>query len=95
MIDVTKPLFKLGSLVATPGAAEALEQAGQAPWEFLARHVQGDFGEVDGEDRRANEQAVETGGRILSVYRLRTGVKVWVITEADRSASCVLLPEDY
>lgn len=95
MLAVKKPLFKLGRIVATPGAIEALDRAGAMAWEFVARHVQGDFGEVDAEDRQANEDAIQHGERILSAYTLRTGERLWVITEADRSSSCVLRPEDY
>ncbi len=95
MIGVKNPRFALGQVVATPGALEALERAGQTAWELVARHVQGDFGEVDAEDRQANEDAIQHGERILSSYTLRTGEKIWVITEADRSSSVVLRPEDY
>jgi hypothetical protein len=92
---VIKPRFKFGQVVATPGAISALERAGHNPWELIARHVQGDFGEVDAEDRQANEQAIPGGDRILSAYTLRTGEAIWVITEADRSSSCVLTPAEY
>jgi hypothetical protein len=92
---VFKPRFKFGQVVATPGAVSALERAGQTPWELIARHIQGDFGEVDAEDRQANEQAIRDGSRILSAYTLRTGEAIWVITEADRSSSCVLTPAEY
>ncbi|MGE5612425.1 MAG: hypothetical protein ACM359_24470 [Bacillota bacterium] len=89
------PLFELGQLVATPGALAAIQQAGQSPLPFLIRHQSGDWGEVDAEDAKANDAAVVQGTRILSAYRLRTGVKIWVITEADRSSTCLLLPEEY
>lgn len=95
MIDIRKPLFKLGQVVATPGALAALEEAGQAPWELLARHVQGDWGDVGQEDAQANDRSVEDGSRILSAYKLNTGEKIWVITEADRSSTCILLPDEY
>lgn len=95
MIGVKNPLFNLGQVVVTPAALELLERAGQTTWEFMARHVQGDFGEVDAEDRQANEDAIRHGERILSAYTLRTGERIWVITEADRSSSCLLSPEDY
>lgn len=100
MISVNKPLFRLGRVVATPGAIEALEQAGQHPWEFLSQHVQGQWGELSEDDQSANNQAVQDGSRILSAYTLKTGVKVWVITEAtddngSRSATTILLPDEY
>jgi hypothetical protein len=95
MISVNNPLFKLGQIVATPAALEELGKAGQAPWEFLARHAQGDWGDMDAEDRRLNDEAVKAGERILSAYTLKTGVRVWIITEADRSSTCILLPDEY
>jgi hypothetical protein len=95
VIDLNKPLFALGQVVATPGALEALEEAGQSPAEFLSRHVQGDWGVVDEHDQQANTDALQDGSRILSAYVLTTGVKIWIITEADRSSSCCLLPEEY
>ena len=88
-------LFPLGAVVATPGALEALETAGHSPAEFLSRHAAGDWGEVGSEDRRANDEAVVNGERVLSVYRMKTGEKIWIITEADRSATTILLPSEY
>jgi hypothetical protein len=81
--------------VATHGAIEALEQSKQTPWEFLSRHVQGDWGDLGDEDKEANDRSVEDGSRILSAYHLKTGTKIWVITEADRSSTCLLLPDEY
>ena len=92
---MTEPRFDLGRLVATPGALEALGDAGQIPDEFLRRHVAGDWGHMDDHDRRENDFSVSNGFRILSVYSTAKGVKLWVITEADRSSTCVLLPEEY
>jgi len=89
------PRFALGQVVATPGALEALEEAGQLPQEFLHRHVVGDWGELDEHDRQANERAVHGGDRILSAYRTKKGAKVWVITEYDRSVTTLLLPSEY
>ena len=86
--------FELGQVVATPGALEALRDAGRTPVEFLSRHVRGDWGELCDEDNRANEDALRNGSRILSAYSLDE-VRIWVITEADRSSTCVLLPEEY
>jgi len=60
---------------------------------LLARHITGDWAEMCKEDQRANRRAVEEGSRVFSAYRLATGAKVWVITEADRSATTLLLPE--
>jgi hypothetical protein len=90
-----KPRFPLGRLVATPGALEAMQKAEQSPTEFIHRHVFGDWGEVSQEDRQLNDEAVQEGSRILSAYTTKTGDRLWVITEADRSSTCILLPEEY
>jgi len=90
-----EPLFSLGQIVATPGARTALEKAGQTPLEFLARHVRGEWGELGAEDRRENQRSLERGFRLLSSYRTGAGDTVWVITEADRSVTTLLLPSEY
>ena len=87
--------FPLGRVVATPGALRVLEEANQNAFEFLAKHQAGDWGELCEEDKRENEFSVRNGFRILSAYRTRNDVKIWVITEADRSATTLLLPEEY
>lgn len=89
------PKFPLGRTVATPGALGALTEAGQSPLELLQRHVAGDWGDLDEADKAENELSLKEGFRILSAYKLKTGVKVWVITEADRSATTILLPSEY
>lgn len=89
------PLFPLGRVVATPGAIEAFENAGERPSDYIGRHMRGDWGDVSPEDWLSNDRAVVEGYRILSAYRLSTGVRIWVITEADRSATTLLLPEEY
>src|SRR4051812_21018715 len=88
-------MFALGRVVATPGALAALVRSGEDPADFLARHAVGDWGEVDAGDARANDRAVRDGRRILSAYRTRLGERVWLITEADRSSTCLLLPDEY
>ena len=88
-------LFPLGRVVATPGALRALQKAEQEPGEFINRHVNGDWGEVPEEDRQENELSVKQGFRILSAYTTSAGDRIWVITEADRSATTLLLPEEY
>jgi hypothetical protein len=87
--------FPLGRVVATPGALRVLEEANQNAFEFLAKHQAGDWGELCEEDIRENEFSVLNRFRILSAYRTRNDVKIWVITEADRSATTLLLPEEY
>jgi len=90
-----KPRFPLGQVVATPGALEILEQTERDPAEFLARHVVGDWGDLDDEDKEENELSVEKGFRILSAYKLDDDTKIWIITEHDRSATTILLPQEY
>ncbi len=87
--------FTLGRVVATPGALAALEDSHESSVAFMRRHVTGDWGEVCEEDRQENEFSLKNGFRLLSAYRLRTGTKLWIITEADRSATTILLPEEY
>ena len=95
MIEIASPKFHLGTLVSTPGALAALTEAGQSPMQFISRHIVGDWGDCDQHDLQANEDALKNGDRLFSVYRTAKGVKIWVITEADRSSTCVLLPEEY
>jgi hypothetical protein len=90
-----KPLFKLGQLVATPGALAALEKSGQSPMDFISRHVTGDWGELSDDDRKENQFSLEKGFRLLSSYKTDAGDRLWVITESDRSVSTILLPEEY
>jgi hypothetical protein len=96
----TTKKFSLGRIVATPGAIEALCDAGQSADEFLSRHVTGDWGDLDEEDRHANDAALVDGNRILSAYTTRKGEKLWIITEAVnevglRYCSTLLLPSEY
>jgi hypothetical protein len=92
--------FSLGRIVATPGALEALQAAGQDAGEFLRRHVTGDWGDLDDEDRQANDAALIDGSRLLSAYVTRKGERIWVITEAVndvglRYCTTLLKPEEY
>ncbi len=88
-------MFELGQIVGTPAGLDALRRAGQSPVDFLRRHANGDWGQVDGHDAKANAEALRDGGRIVSSYQTRQGETIWVITEADRSSTCLLLPSDY
>ena len=92
---VRPPRFSLGRVLATRGAGEALEEAVQDPMEFVRRHQSGDWGEVPEEDAQENEFSITHNLRILSAYRTARGVRIWVITEADRSATTILLPSEY
>jgi hypothetical protein len=90
---MTAPL-PLGRVVATPGALKLLTEAREHPFNYLARHATGDWGELCAFDRRQNEIALRDGYRILSSYDFPAG-RVWIITEADRSITTILLPEEY
>jgi hypothetical protein len=90
---MTAPL-PLGRVVATPGALKLLTEIGEDPFDYLARHASGDWWELCAFDRRQNEVALREGLRIFSSYEVPAG-KVWIITEADRVVTTVLLPEEY
>ena len=87
--------FPLGQTYITPGAEEALMIAGQTGIEFLRRHMSNDWGDLSDEDVRENELSLKEGFRLLSAYRTAKGQKLWIITEADRSATTILLPDEY
>ena len=87
--------FALGRLYLTPGAIEALEDAGQSPQDFINRHARLEQGELCDEDHRENLYSVTRPLRIFSAFKTGRGVKLWVITEADRSATTILLPSEY
>ena len=86
-------LFRLDRIVATPNALSELSQRDMLS--AIKRHQAGDWGEVDEHDRQANDRALSNGTRLFSVYRSVNGIPFWVITEADRFTTTVLLPEDY
>lgn len=109
-LAATRPLFPLGQVVATPGALELLARYGVEPRTLLARHQSGDWGQLSRDDACANDDAVKHGDRILSAYVLPlvpAGVpeeqasedaqvdRLWVISEADRVSTCILLPSEY
>ncbi len=87
------PKFPLGRLMSTPNALRKIPSDEMLT--ALQRHVQGDWGDVDEHDHQANEAALLNGSRLFSVYHARNRTKFWIITEADRSVTTVLLPEDY
>jgi len=87
-------MFPLGHLAITPGAMEALSKTSISADSIIQRHVLGDWGDVTGSDQKANDLAVEMGGRILSAYFLPDRTKIWVTTEPDRSGTTILLPEE-
>ena len=84
----------LGRVLATPGALKLIRERGEHPFDYLARHASGDWGDLGEQDRRENELSLEHGWRVVSSYPV--GEKcVWVITEADRSVTTILLPDEY
>lgn len=97
MTDVTKNsmLFSPGQIVATPGALEAMQELNVLPMQLLQKHLSGDWGSVDDEDAKSNDEAVKNGERILSSYRIGEHTRIWIITEWDRSATTLLLPSEY
>lgn len=101
MIVIRNALFNLGEIVATPGAIKVLEDAKQGPLEFVQRHAKGDWGEeLCSDDCQLNNDSIGRGSQILSAYKLKTGVKIWVITDAanqdgEREVTTILLPDEY
>jgi hypothetical protein len=90
---VTRPLrFQPGTVVTTMGALQVASR--EEIVGLVRRHLSGDWGDVDADDARANEHAVNWGGRVLSSYQVN-GEKLWVITTADRSETCVMTPGEY
>lgn len=87
--------FPPGQTLATPGALETLETLGIEPSALLDRHLSCDWSDMDAEDQKSNREALKNGSRVFSSYRLGDGVKIWVITEADRSCTTILLPSEY
>jgi len=84
----------LGKVVATPGALNLLSEAGEDAFDYLARHAAGDWGDLCTFDRHQNERALRNGARVLSSYPVGEE-RIWIITEADRSVTTILLPEEY
>lgn len=89
------PLFNPGQIGATPGALAALEAAGAEPLTYVRRHLSGDWGDLRDEDKAENDFSIGRELRILSAYLLSDDTKIWIITEADRSATTIMLPEEY
>ena len=92
MILASQIKFPLGQIVITPIALGKL--ASDDILNALDRHVQGSWGDLDKDDKAENDIALEKGFRILSAYS-SNGIKFWIITEASREVTTVLLPEDY
>lgn len=87
--------FTPGRIASTPGALAAMEAAGCLPLNLLNRHLSGDWGDVDAEDAATNDEALRCRLRLLSAYEIGPDTTIWLITEADRSVTTFLLPEEY
>ena len=94
MISARSPI-PLGRILATPGALAACQASGDVPADFLRRHECQDWGNVGADDWARNDEALRVGNRIVSSYRLKNGETIWIITEADRSVTTLLLPDEY
>jgi hypothetical protein len=91
--DEPQAKFPLGQIVATPNALAHVSN--DEILKALSRHLQGDWGTLEPEDKNANDRALKHGGRLFSAYHSLQNVKFWIITEADRSVTTILLPEEY
>jgi hypothetical protein len=91
----TIPLFAPGQIVATPGALELLEKTNKTPLGFLSRHLRGDWGDLCEGDKAENELSLRQGFRLMSNYKITETENLWIITEADRSVTTLLLPSEY
>jgi hypothetical protein len=90
-----EPMFALGQVVATPGAMNAVSDLGISPLDLIHRHVTGDWGDLGTVDQQQNLLAIRSGLRVFSSYKLSASTKIWIITEADRSSTTLLLPDEY
>ncbi|WP_285374215.1 hypothetical protein [Pseudomonas sp. lyk4-TYG-107] len=93
--ESTKPMSELGALVITKGADALMRGLKINPFFYFYRHLQGDWGDICDEDRQTNEDALISGNRLMSVYNVIAEERIWIITEADRSVTTILLPEEY
>lgn len=87
--------FEFGQIIITPGVAETFRECQSWVALCLRRHLLNDWGDLDAHDKRVNNDAVKHGGRLLSEYRRESGVRLWIITESNRSATTLLLPSEY
>lgn len=94
-MKATTKRFSLGKTLITPAALEAIKEANQHPITLLSRHQSLDQGVLEGDDHQENVDALNNGERIFSAFVTKTDIRVWVITEADRSLTTILLPDDY
>ncbi len=90
-----QPLFNLGQLLVTPGALAMIEAHAIDAWALIQRHQSGDWGNLVPHDWEENQAALVKGRRLFSSYQLTTDIKLWIITEANRAVTTLLLPEEY
>lgn len=90
-----KPMSEHGALIISPGVDALMKAERLDPFHYFGRHILGNWGDICDEDRQLNEDALIFGYRLMSVYDIEPGLKLWIITEADRSATTILLPEEY
>ncbi len=95
VLERKRKKLELGAVFVTPKASRALMEAGESADEFLARHESGDWGEVGSADWKENGLSLCKGFRVFSIYTLSTSEAIWIITQPDRSATTILLPEEY
>lgn len=88
-------IFQPGQIVSTPNALAVMTVAGYRPSDLLARHLSGDWGDIEDEDIAVNALALDQGGQLFSAYQIEAETTIWIITEADRSVTTFLLPEEY
>jgi hypothetical protein len=87
--------FQAGQLLMTAGIKDLVVKEKLNLIPYVVRHLNGDWGDIPAEDARANQAALRDGDRLLSAYQVTSEARVWIITESDRSATTVLLPEEY
>ncbi|ALS66599.1 MULTISPECIES: hypothetical protein [Pandoraea] len=94
-LPIRRARLPLGRLLATPAAVDAIQSAGASIYALVNRHACGDWGDLPEADREQNDLSVVSGRRVLSCYPLGGELKVWIVTDADRSTTTILLPEEY
>lgn len=92
---LSQPRFRAGQLVMTAGVNDLVQRGALNPVPYLGRHLDGDWGDLCDEDRRSNDAALKNGDRLFSSYRITPELKLWIITEWDRSVTTLLLPIEY
>lgn len=92
---LSQPRFRAGQLVMTAGVNDLVQRGALNPAPYLQRHLNGDWGDLCDEDRRSNDAALKNGDRLFSSYRITPDLKLWIITEWDRSVTTLLLPDKY